>query len=85
MRDEDEMKIKDGMTAFILPPSRLILRLSHATIKKSVSFRELRVGIFVLAAIAILVFLILNASGDINPFSKKLHLESTLHGCERFA
>ena len=40
--------------------------------KKSVSLGQLRVGIFVLAAIAILIFLVLNASGDINPFSKKL-------------
>lgn len=44
--------------------------------KKTVSFRELRVGFFILAAIAILIFLILNASGDINPFSKKLHLKA---------
>jgi len=44
--------------------------------KKTVSFRELRVGFFILGAIAILVFLILNASGDINPFSKKLHLRA---------
>ena len=44
--------------------------------KKSVSLGQLRVGIFVLAAIAILIFLVLNASGDINPFSKKLHLKA---------
>lgn len=44
--------------------------------KKTVSFRELRVGFFVLGAIAILVFLILNASGDLNPFAKKLHLKA---------
>jgi phospholipid/cholesterol/gamma-HCH transport system substrate-binding protein len=44
--------------------------------KKSVSFRELRVGFFILGAIAILIFLILNASGDLNPFSKKLHLRA---------
>jgi phospholipid/cholesterol/gamma-HCH transport system substrate-binding protein len=44
--------------------------------KKNVSFGQLRVGIFVLIAIAILIFLVLNASGDINPFSKKLHLKS---------
>ena len=44
--------------------------------KKAVSFRELRVGFLILGAIAILVFLILNASGDINPFSKKLHLKA---------
>jgi phospholipid/cholesterol/gamma-HCH transport system substrate-binding protein len=44
--------------------------------KKAVSFRELRVGFFILGAIVILIFLILNASGDINPFSKKLHLKA---------
>src|SRR4029453_2434476 len=44
--------------------------------KKSVSLGQLRVGIFVLVAIVILVFLVLNASGDINPFSSKLHLKA---------
>lgn len=44
--------------------------------KKTVSWRELRVGLLVLGSIAILAFLILNASGDINPFSKKLHLRA---------
>ncbi len=44
--------------------------------KKTVSLRELRVGLLVLGSIAILIFLILNASGDINPFSKKLHLKA---------
>ena len=44
--------------------------------KASVSLGQLRVGIFVLVAIVVLIFLILNASGDINPFSKKLHLKA---------
>jgi phospholipid/cholesterol/gamma-HCH transport system substrate-binding protein len=44
--------------------------------KKNVSFSQLRVGIFVLLAIGVLVFLVLNASGDINPFSRKLHLRA---------
>jgi phospholipid/cholesterol/gamma-HCH transport system substrate-binding protein len=44
--------------------------------KKTVSVRELRVGLLVLGSILILAFLILNASGDINPFSKKLHLKA---------
>jgi phospholipid/cholesterol/gamma-HCH transport system substrate-binding protein len=44
--------------------------------KQSVSFSQVRVGIFVLIAIAVLIFLILNASGDINPFSRKLHLKA---------
>ncbi len=43
---------------------------------KSITFSQVRVGIFVLLAIAILVFLVLNASGDINPFSSKLHLKA---------
>ena len=43
---------------------------------RNVTLSQLRVGIFVLLAIGILVFLVLNASGDINPFSKKLHLKA---------
>ena len=46
--------------------------------KKNVTLGQLRVGIFVLIAIAVLIFLVLNASGDINPFSKKLHVERGL-------
>src|SRR3954462_992595 len=44
--------------------------------KRNVTLSQLRVGIFVLIAIAVLVFLVLNASGDINPFSRKLHLKA---------
>ena len=43
---------------------------------KTVSLNQLRVGIFVLISIVILIFLILNASGDLNPFAKKLHLKA---------
>lgn len=43
---------------------------------KTVSLNQLRVGIFVLISIVILIFLILNASGELNPFSKKLHLRA---------
>src|SRR5690349_15747216 len=43
---------------------------------KTVTLSQLRVGIFVLIAIGVLIFLILNASGDINPFSRKLHLKA---------
>ena len=44
--------------------------------RTSVRLSQVRVGLFVLIAIAVLVFLVLNASGDINPFSKKLHLKA---------
>ena len=44
--------------------------------KASVSLSQVRVGLFVLIAIAVLIFLVLNASGDINPFSRKLHLKA---------
>src|SRR4030095_6380428 len=44
--------------------------------QKKVTLSQLRVGIFVLIAIAVLIFLVLNASGDINPFSRKLHLKA---------
>ena len=43
---------------------------------KTVSLNQLRVGIFVLVSIVILIFLILNASGGLNPFAKKLHLKA---------
>src|SRR5919106_4289242 len=43
---------------------------------KTVSLNQLKVGIFVLISIVILIFLILNASGDLNPFAKKLHLKA---------
>ena len=44
--------------------------------KASISFSQVRVGLFVLIAIGVLIFLVLNASGDINPFSRKLHLKA---------
>src|SRR5688572_19709577 len=44
--------------------------------KTSISLSQVRVGIFVLLAIVVLIFLILNASGDINPFASKLHLRA---------
>lgn len=36
----------------------------------------MRVGIFVLVGLIILGFLILNSTGDLNPFEKKLHLKA---------
>src|SRR5260370_11966111 len=44
--------------------------------KKTVSLSELLVGLLVLVSITVLIFLVLNASGDINPFSRKLHLKA---------
>ncbi|HEY6122312.1 MAG TPA: MlaD family protein, partial [Pyrinomonadaceae bacterium] len=44
--------------------------------KKTISMSEVRVGLLVLVSIIVLVFLILNASGDINPFSHKLYLKA---------
>jgi phospholipid/cholesterol/gamma-HCH transport system substrate-binding protein len=43
---------------------------------KTVSLNQLRVGIFVLVSIVVLIFLILNSSGDMNPFKKRLHLKA---------
>jgi phospholipid/cholesterol/gamma-HCH transport system substrate-binding protein len=37
---------------------------------------ELRVGLLVLIAIGVLIVLILNASGNLNPFAGKLHLRA---------
>lgn len=44
--------------------------------RKSLSVSQLRVGIFVFAALLILAFMILNSTGDFNPFEKKLRLKA---------
>lgn len=43
---------------------------------QKIGFSQLRVGIFVLCGLAILGFLILNSTGDFNPFEKKLRLKA---------
>ena len=42
--------------------------------QRNLGFSQLRVGIFVLLGLAVLAFLILNATGEFNPFEKKLNL-----------
>jgi phospholipid/cholesterol/gamma-HCH transport system substrate-binding protein len=44
--------------------------------KRSLGFTQLRVGIFVLFGLFILAFLILNSTGDFNPFEKKVRLKA---------
>ena len=44
--------------------------------KKRVGIREVRVGLLVVVAVGVLIFMILNASGDISPFSRKIHLRT---------
>jgi len=44
--------------------------------KKTIGLSELRVGLLVVVSIAVLMFLILNATGDINPFRQRLHLRA---------
>src|SRR3954454_12982196 len=46
--------------------------------KKTIGLSELRVGLMVLISIAILIFLLLNATGDINPFARKLRVKTQL-------
>jgi phospholipid/cholesterol/gamma-HCH transport system substrate-binding protein len=43
---------------------------------RNLGLSELRVGLLVLIAIAVLILLILNASGTLNPFSSKIHLRA---------
>jgi phospholipid/cholesterol/gamma-HCH transport system substrate-binding protein len=43
---------------------------------KNLNFSQLRVGIFVLFGLAVLAFMVLNATGDFNPFEKKLRLKA---------
>lgn len=44
--------------------------------KRKLTFSKVRVGIFVLFGLAILAFLVLNSTGDFNPFEKKLTLKA---------
>ena len=44
--------------------------------QRTLSFSQLRVGLFVLAGLLILGFLILNSSGNFNPFERRLHLKA---------
>jgi phospholipid/cholesterol/gamma-HCH transport system substrate-binding protein len=44
--------------------------------KPKLTFSQLRVGIFVMVGLAVLAFLILNSTGDFNPFEKKLRLKA---------
>ena len=44
--------------------------------EKGLGFSQLRVGIFVLIALVVLGFLIINSTGDFNPFASKLKLKA---------
>src|SRR6476620_12245302 len=44
--------------------------------QQKLSFSELRVGIFMLAALLVTGFLILNSSGDFNPFEKRMRVKA---------
>ncbi|MBA3633843.1 MAG: MCE family protein [Acidobacteria bacterium] len=44
--------------------------------ERKLGFSQLRVGIFVLFGLAVLAFLILNATGDFNPFEKTMSLKA---------
>jgi phospholipid/cholesterol/gamma-HCH transport system substrate-binding protein len=50
--------------------------------KRKVGFTELRVGIFTFVALAVLLFLILNASGNFNPFERKFRLKARFPSAE---
>ena len=47
-----------------------------ADTRRSFKLSQVRVGIFVLFGLGILAFLIMNSTGDFNPFEKKLHLKA---------
>lgn len=44
--------------------------------QRNIGFSQLKVGIFVLAGLLVLAFLVLNATGDFNPFEKKMRLKA---------
>src|ERR1044072_795179 len=68
----------DGLSFIRTTPSSIVHRHSAnmPTARKRVGIREVRVGLLVVVASGVLIFLILNASGDISPFSRKLHLRA---------
>ena len=44
---------------------------------RNIGLSELRVGLLVFIALTVLVVLILNASGELNPFKSHLHLRAS--------
>ncbi len=50
--------------------------------RKAFTLSQLRVGIFVLFGLAVLAFLILNSTGDFNPFKRKLQLKAHFAGAD---
>ncbi len=50
--------------------------------QQKLTLSELRVGIFMLAALLVTGFLILNSSGNFNPFEKKLRLKSRFESAD---
>ncbi|HYE13240.1 MAG TPA: MlaD family protein, partial [Pyrinomonadaceae bacterium] len=50
--------------------------------KKGVGLRELRVGLLIVVSVGVLIFLVLNASGDISPFSRKIQLKSRFQNAD---
>jgi phospholipid/cholesterol/gamma-HCH transport system substrate-binding protein len=43
---------------------------------RNIGFSQLRVGIFVMIALALLAFLIINSSGEFNPFERRMRLKA---------
>ena len=50
--------------------------------QQKLTLSELRVGIFMLAALLVTGFLILNSSGDFNPFEKRMRLKARFSGAD---
>lgn len=50
--------------------------------RKQTGLRDLRVGLFIVIAIAVLIVLLLNASGDISPFTSRMQLRAQFPSAE---
>ena len=50
--------------------------------QQKITLSELRVGIFMLAALLVTAFLILNSSGNFNPFEKRTRLKVRFQGAD---
>ncbi|MDX6288264.1 MAG: phospholipid/cholesterol/gamma-HCH transport system substrate-binding protein, partial [Blastocatellia bacterium] len=64
-----------SVLTFILHPCAFILNVMPKS-TRNIGLSELRVGLLVLIAIAVLILLILNASGTLNPFASHIHLRA---------
>ena len=71
-------RMRGFLSSFIPPPSSL-LRTAMPRSNKTISLRELRVGLLVLISIAVLIFLVLERLRRYQSVQQEAASESSLH------